>query len=116
MIGNPAVSVITDAYEKGIRNFDVPKAYQLCVNSVEKFGNGEKGYTPDPLGVSYTLEYAYTEWCVSQLAKSLGKTADETKYAARGESFKNIFDPEHGWFRPKDKDGNWVAWPALIQL
>jgi len=112
MIGNPAVSVITDAYEKGIRNFDVPKAYQLSVNSVEKFGNGERGYTPDPLGVSYTLEYAYTEWCVSQMAKSMGKTADEAKYAARGESFKNIFDPEHNWFRPKDKDGNWVRWPA----
>jgi len=112
MIGNPAVSVITDAYEKGIRNFDVAKAYRLSVNSVEKFGNGELGYTPDPLGVSYTLEYAYTEWCVSQMAKSMGKTADETKYAARGESFKNIYDPEHDWFRPKDKGGKWIPWPT----
>jgi predicted alpha-1,2-mannosidase len=112
MIGNPAVSVIADAYAKGIRNFDVPKAYDLCVGSVEKFGNGERGYTPDPLSVSYTLEYAYSEWCVSQLAKELGKPADEAKYAARGEDFKNIFDNEHHWFRPKDKDGNWVPWPA----
>ena len=111
MIGNPAVSVIADAYEKGIRNFDVPKAYQLSVNSVEKFGNGDKGYTPEPLSVSYTLEYAYADWCVSRMAKSMGKTADAAKYAARGEDFKNIFDPEKGWFRPKDKDGNWLAWP-----
>ena len=116
MIGNPAVSVITDAYEKGIRNFDVAKAYQLSVNSVEKFGNGDKGYTAEPFGIANTLEYAYTEWCVSQMAKSMGKTADETKYAARGEDFKNIFDPEKGWFRPKDKDGNWLAWPDSGRL
>jgi predicted alpha-1,2-mannosidase len=116
MIGNPAVSVITDAYEKGIRNFDVAKAYQLSVNSVEKFGNGDKGYTAEPFGIANTLEYAYTEWCVSQMAKSMGKTADEAKYAARGEDFKNIFDPEKGWFRPKDKDGNWLAWPDSGRL
>ena len=111
MIGNPAVSVITDAYEKGIRNFDVPHAYQLSVNSVEKFGNGDRGYTYEPFGISNTLEYAYTEWCVSQMAKSMGKTADEAKYAARGEDFKNIFDPVKGWFRPRDKDGNFLPWP-----
>ncbi len=111
MIGNPAVPVIADAYAKGIRNYDIPKTYALCVGSVEHTGNGDRGYTPDPLSVSYTLEYAYSEWCVSQLAKALGKTADEAKYAARGEDFKNIFDPEHHWFRPKDKNGNWVAWP-----
>jgi predicted alpha-1,2-mannosidase len=116
MIGNPAVSVITDAYEKGIRNFDVAKAYQLSVNSVEKFGNGDKGYTAEPFGIANTLEYAYTEWCVSKMAKSMGKTADEAKYAARGEDFKNIFDPEKGWFRPKDKDGNWLAWPDSGRL
>jgi predicted alpha-1,2-mannosidase len=112
MIGNPAVSVIADAYEKGIRNYDVAKAYQLSVGSVEKFGTGEKGYIPDPLGVSYTLEYAYDEWCVSQMAKSMGKTADAEKYAAEGEDFKNIFDDGKGWFRPKDNSGNWVPWPA----
>ena len=44
MIGNPAVSMIADAYNKGIRNFNVPKAYEYCRNSVEKFGNGKKGY------------------------------------------------------------------------
>jgi predicted alpha-1,2-mannosidase len=116
MIGNPAVSVITDAYEKGIRNFDVAKAYQLSANSVEKFGNGDKGYTAEPFSIANTLEYAYTEWCVSKMAKSMGKTADEAKYAARGEDFKNIFDAEKGWFRPKNKDGNWLAWPDSGRL
>jgi len=111
MIGNPAVSVIADAYQKGIRNYDVSKAYDLSVNSVEKFGNGKLGYTPEPLSVSYTLEYAYADWCVSTLAKALHKNEDAVKYAARGEDYKNIFDSEKGWFRPKDKDGNWLPWP-----
>jgi len=111
MIGNPAVSVIADAYQKGIRNYDVSKAYDLSVNSVEKFGNGKLGYTPEPLSVSYTLEYAYADWCVSTLAKALHKNEDVVKYAARGEDYKNIFDSEKGWFRPKDKDGNWLPWP-----
>ena len=111
MLGNPAVSVITDAYAKGIRNFDVQKAYRLSVNSVEKFGNGERGYTPEPLSLSYTLEYAYTDWCVSRMANWLSKPADEQKYASRGQNYKNIFDKEKGWFRPRDTTGKWLAWP-----
>jgi predicted alpha-1,2-mannosidase len=116
MIGNPAVSVITDAYQKNIRNFDVQKAYQLSVNSVEKFGNGDRGYTPEPLSIANTLEYGYFEWCVSTLAKSLGKTDDAKKYQQRGQSYRNIFDKEKDWFRPKDKDGKWLAWPESGRL
>jgi predicted alpha-1,2-mannosidase len=116
MLGNPAVSVIADAYAKGIRNFNVQEAYRLSVNSVEQFGNGDKGYTPEPLSMSYTLEYAYTDWCVSQLAKQLNKPADEKKYATRGGAYKNIFDADKGWFRPKDKDGKWLPWPDSARL
>lgn len=116
MIGNPAVSVIADAYVKGIRNFDVQKAYQLSVNSVEKFGNGERGYSYEPFGISNTLEYAYFDWCVSQLAKEMGKPADEKKYFDRSKDYQNIFDPEKGWFRPKDKDGKWLPWPEEGRL
>lgn len=108
MIGNPAVSVMADAYAKGIRNFDVNKGYQLAVSSVEKFGNGEKGYAG---GISTTLEYAYFEWCVSELAKGLGKTADQQKYFKRSRSYKNIWNTEKGWFRPKKDDGSWEEWP-----
>ncbi len=116
MIGNPAVSVIADAYAKNIRNFDVEKAYQLSVNSVEKFGNGEKGYVTDGFGISHTLEYAYFDWCVAQLAKSLGKHSDEEKYYKRAQAYHNIFDAEKGWFRPRDKDGKWEPWPAEGRL
>lgn len=116
MIGNPAVSVIADAYAKNIRNFDVEKAYQLSVNSVEKFGNGEKGYVTDGFGISHTLEYAYFDWCVAQMAKSLGKSADADKYLKKSLAYRNIFDAEKGWFRPRDKNGNWEAWPAEGRL
>jgi predicted alpha-1,2-mannosidase len=116
MLGNPAVSVIADAYAKGIRNFNVPGAYQLSVNSVERFGNGDKGYTPEPLSISYTLEYAYADWCVSQLAKQLHKPKDAEKYGLRSEGYKNIFNNDKEWFRPKDKDGRWLAWPDSGKL
>lgn len=111
MLGNPMTSVFADAYAKGIRNYDVNKAYELSVGSVEKFGNGEKGYTSGGIGIAQTLEYAYNEWSVAQLAKWLNHPADEKRYAARSLSYQNIFDRDKGWFRPKDDKGNWVAWP-----
>jgi len=116
MFGNPGVSVIADAYAKGIRNYDVAKAYNLCVGSVERFGNGDRGYAPQPNSIALTLEYAYAEWCVSQLAKWTGHSSDIAKYAARSKSYKNIFDKEKGWFRPKDSTGNWAAWPDSGRL
>jgi predicted alpha-1,2-mannosidase len=113
MIGNPAVSVIVDAYAKGIRTFNIDKAYEYSLNSVEKFGNGERGYSSD---ISTTLEYAYSEWCLSEFARMLGKPADATLYLKRSQSYRNIFDPSVGWFRPRDKDGNWEPWPARGRL
>lgn len=116
MFGNPAVSVITDAYAKGIRNYDVKKAYELSVGSVEKFGNGDKGYTSGGNSIALTLEYAYTEWCVSQLAGWLKHPQDVAKYAARSKSYKNIWDKDKGWFRPREDDGSWKAWPDSGRL
>jgi len=111
MIGNPAVSVITDAYAKGIRGFDVQKAYTYAKNSVEKFGNGSKGYSTGGLSVSLTLEYAYFDWCFGQLAGMLGKGADEKIYTARGSNYRNVFDTAKHWFRPRNDDGSWQDWP-----
>jgi len=111
MIGNPAVSVITDAYAKGIREFDVQKAYTYAKNSVEKFGNGSKGYSTGGLSVSLTLEYAYFDWCLGQLAGMLGKGEDEKIYTARGGNYRNVFDTAKHWFRPRNDDGSWQDWP-----
>ncbi|WP_238387707.1 GH92 family glycosyl hydrolase [Pararcticibacter amylolyticus] len=116
MIGNPAISVIADAYAKGIRGYDIKEAYQLCKNTAEKFGNGSRGYTFESFGIANTLEYAYFDWCVSRLASDLGRAEDAAKYQLRGQAYRNIFDPEVGWFRPKDKDGNWELWPEEGRL
>lgn len=111
MLGNPALSVLTDAYAKGIRGYDAEKAYRYAVNSSRRFGNDPLGYTPSELCISHTLEYAYTDWCVSQLAGMLGKTEDAAEFARKGQAYRNIFDPEKGWFRPRRADGSWEPWP-----
>lgn len=110
MLGNPALSVLADAYLKGIRTYDVEKAYQYAVNTSHKFGNNTLGYSPEPLSISHTLEYAYTDWCVAQLAKALGKEEDAKSFYEKGQAYHNVFDKEKEWFRPRNADGTWVAW------
>jgi len=116
MIGNPAVSMIADAYVKGIRNYDVQKAYQYALGTVKKFDNGKQGYTPGGLSISLTLEYAYADYCMSVLANALGHPAMAKLYAHKAMDYKNIFDPEKGWFRPRNEDGSWQDWPAKGRL
>jgi predicted alpha-1,2-mannosidase len=113
MVGNPAVPVITDAYNKGIRSFDLQKAYLYSKNSCEKFGNTEK---PHAMDISRTLEQGFDEWCLSQLADSLHHPEDIALYAKRSQSYREIFDADKGWFRPKEADGSWKAWPAEGRL
>jgi predicted alpha-1,2-mannosidase len=116
MIGNPAVVILADAYAKGIRNYDVAKAYEYARNSCERFGNGEKGYTGGEDGLSKTLEYGYSEWCLSRMAASLGKTSDSAVFAKRSQSYRHVFDDSVHWFRPKNEDGSWEPWPAEGRL
>ncbi len=111
MLGNPALSVLADAYAKGIRGYDVERAYRYAVNTSRLFGNDSLGYTPSDLCISHTLEYAYTDWCVSQLAARLGKTEDAKAFAQKSRAYRNIFDREKGWFRPRRADGSWAPWP-----
>lgn len=111
MLGNPALSVLADAYAKGIRGYDVERAYRYAVNTSRLFGNDSLGYTPSDLCISHTLEYAYTDWCVSQLAARLGKTEDTKAFAQKSRAYRNIFDREKGWFRPRRADGSWAPWP-----
>ena len=113
MIGNPAVSVIVDAFEKGIRRYDVNEAYRQCKNSVEKFGNGKRGFTPGSL--SCTLEYAYTDWCMGRFAESLKQTADASDYYGRSLAYTNVWCPDVKWMRTrlenaKDGSARWMPW------
>lgn len=111
MIGNPAVSVINDAYQKGIRNYDVRKAYLYCRNSVERDGNGKLGYVENM--ISHTLEHAYTDWCMGRFAESLGKESMAAKYYQKSLNYKNIWDEEVEWFRGKNARGLWREWEGI---
>jgi len=111
MIGNPALSVLADAHAKGIRNYDASKALTYAINTSKRFGNDSLGYSPGALSISNTLEYAYTDWCIAQLAKGLNKTETEQVYLAKSQAYRKIFDPEKGWFRPRKNDGLWEDWP-----
>ncbi len=114
MIGNPAISVLTDAYKKGIRNLDWDKAWKYAESSSQRSGNSEHGYVPN--SVSETLEYAYSEWCMAELAKALGKKDAEKKYRELALSYQHIYDAEHRCFRPRDEKGEFHTWPEKGRL
>ncbi|SHI70588.1 GH92 family glycosyl hydrolase [Pseudozobellia thermophila] len=108
MLGNPAVSVIVDAYQKGIRNYDVEKAFAYSKNTVEHTGNGSLGYSHN--NISKTLEYAYTDWALGTFAESLGKDKEAKTYLKKGQNYRNIWNDEVNWFRAKDSTGHWLDW------
>ncbi|HEY0175456.1 MAG TPA: GH92 family glycosyl hydrolase [Pedobacter sp.] len=118
MIGNHAIPVIVDAVFKGITGFDVNEAYEAVKNSSmtdhpnAPFTLWEKfHYMPENLqsqSVSITLEMAYDDWCVAQLAKKLGKTADYEHFMARSQFYKNLHDVKTGFFRAKNDEGKWI--------
>ena len=123
MDGDPAISVILDAYSKGIRGFDVEKAYAACrqtaagkngaTNRPENDFYMQHGYVPDgdpSPGVSWTLDNAYFDWCVGRLAMALGKTEDARLFSDRASNYKNIFDSSVGSMRAKNAAGEWIPW------
>ena len=119
MIGNHAIPVVVDAALKNLKGFELEKAYQACKTSstVEHenspFRSWEKyGYIPEDVvsqSVSITLEMAYDDWCVAQLAKKLGKTADYQHFMKRSAFYTNLFDSKTKFFRAKNKDGKWLT-------
>lgn len=116
MIGNPAISVLADARNKGILNVDDKTLLDLAVNTSEQFGNGAKGYFYKSLAVSNTLEYAYTEWCTGVLAKKMGHDSLAAVYFQKGQNYRNIFDDSAKWFRPRLENGAWEPWPKEGRL
>lgn len=115
MTGYHSVPVIAEAYFKGIRDFDVQKAYEAMETTMMQDQRSLKelkkyGYIPYDLGnesVTKTLEYAYNDWCVAQLAKALGKQEDYRYFSKRAESYKKLFDPETGFMRGRSSEGDW---------
>jgi len=119
MIGNHAIPVIVDAALKNLKGFDLEKAYQAVKTSsmVEHdnspFRSWEKyGYIPEDVvsqSVSITLEMAYDDWCVAQLAKKIGKIDDYQHFMKRSAFYTNLFDSKTKFFRAKNKDGKWLT-------
>ncbi|MDO5971917.1 GH92 family glycosyl hydrolase [Flavivirga aquimarina] len=115
MIGYHAVPVIVDAYFKNIP-IDAKKALEACVASATEKGRQidtymELGYVPtgenhENWSVSKTLEYAYNDWCIAQLAKALGENDIEKTFSKRANNWKNLYDDSSTFFRPKDAQGN----------
>lgn len=124
MDGDPAMAVILDAYVKGIRKFDVEKAYAACRQTAA--GIGMKTNRPDnefylqhgfvPEQISWTLDNAYFDWCVGQLAKHTGKTADAETFAQRGQNYRKIYDTDVQSMRAKDRDGKWIPWKGATEF
>lgn len=123
MIGSHVDAVYADAIAKNIGGFDPAKAYQyLRKNAFDippggPFGRGDMkqylslGYVPAKkdagYSVSATLDYAYDDWCLAQIARTLGKTDDATVLEKRAKNYEKVYDPEIGFFRPKKEDGSW---------
>lgn len=114
MSGYHSVSVIVDAILKGIYKGDAGAALAACVQTANKRqyeGIGayiDKGYVPADVSgtsVSNTLEYAYDDWCIAQLAKKLGKEDIYTTFSKRAESWKSLYDSAIGFMRPKNSAG-----------
>jgi len=116
MIGYHAVPVIADAYLKGIRNYDVDKAFEAMKHSAtrDKLGlNSYKNFGFIPVekeseSVSKTLEYAYDDWTMAQMAKDLGKESDYKTYSERAQYYKNVFDPSTQFMRGRFRN-TWFA-------
>ncbi|MDR1555881.1 MAG: GH92 family glycosyl hydrolase [Tannerellaceae bacterium] len=134
MLGYHAVPLIVDAYVKGLRNFDVEKAYEACVFSSsydtvhvspvinrrilhndlmsigKQYKNSQQGYIPSDKvnqAVAKGLEYAYNDWLIAQFAKDLGKTDDYARYEKLARNYTHYFDPSTGFMRGKRSDGSW---------
>lgn len=115
MTGYHSVPVIAEAYFKGIKGFDAEKAYEALKATMMQDDRNlkelkEYGYIPFNLGdesVTKTLEYAYNDWCVAQMAEALGKQEDYEYFSERAKAYKELFDPETGFMRGKSPEGKW---------
>lgn len=132
MIGDHAISVITDAYFKGIRDYDVDLARKAMLRSTvydttgiivhhpaiwewlmpkAKLYNDSLGFIPcdkELYAVSQGLEIAYNDWCIAKFAGSIGDKMVQTKFTERADRYKKYFDPLTGYMRGKTSDGKWV--------
>ena len=125
-LSNHLSALVAAAYAKGIRDFDVAKAYQAVYkNETEYRGRPVKvgktdlesfikqGYVPVEKAsrhgaVSHTLEFAYTSWCAAQMAKALEKNDDHAVLMKQASAYRHLFDPATRFLRPRRDDGRFI--------
>ena len=118
MPGYHAVPILADAILKDIRGFNYELAFEAMKNTAnedirESDFYRQFGYVPDDLdprqrGVTKTVEYAFDDWCIAQIAQKLGKQPDYEEFMKRSEYWRNVFDSQTGFTRSKDAQGNWM--------
>lgn len=124
MIGNHAISLLADAWVKGVRTFDPKKALEAYYHEATNKGpwgpaNGREGwkeyyvlgYVPYPQyreATAKTLEYAYDDFCGYALAKATGNKFYEDVFAKQMFNYKNVYDPSTGFMRGRKADGTWL--------
>lgn len=129
MVGNHSISLLTDAWVKGIRTFDPEKALKAYAHEAMNKGpwggaNGrvrwkdyyQLGYIPYPESMgstAQTLEYCYDDFCAYQLAKMTGNKFYEEVFARRIYNYKNVYDPSVGFMRGRKLDGSWADFDAF---
>jgi predicted alpha-1,2-mannosidase len=126
MIGSNSASLIADSYLKGIRGYDIETLYKAILKNTDSVGPvssvgrlgakyyNELGYVPYNAGINEnaarTLEYAYADFCISRLAGSLGRPAEEIeKFRKRAMNYKNVFDPGRKLMRGRNLDGSFQS-------
>ncbi|PRD49097.1 GH92 family glycosyl hydrolase [Sphingobacterium haloxyli] len=126
MVGNNSASVVADAYIKGLRGYDIETLYEALLKGANNEGPMtavgragapyyvDLGYVPYDVGINEnaarTLEYAYDDFAIYQLAKKLKKPkADLDLYRKRSQNYRHLFDPSSGLMRGKNKDGSFQA-------
>lgn len=126
MIGNNSASVVSDAYIKGLRGYDINTLYDALIHGANNEGPmsavGRKGveyynslgYVPYDVGINEnaarTLEYAYDDFAIWKLAKALNRPKEEIDlYARRSQNYRNLFDKQTGLMRGKNKDGSFQS-------
>lgn len=116
MIGYHSLPVLADAWAKGIRGYDGKMAFEAMKKLSESFRSGKSAYqqfgflpfNEDNQNVSKTLEYSFDDWCVSVLAKDFNE-ADYHFYASKGQFYRNLWDVQTNFMRPKNSNYEWFA-------
>lgn len=116
MIGYHAVSVMADAVAKGTTNADFNRILDACVHTAEvRYFDGlgdyiDMGFVPEDKSsnaVSKTLEYAYNDWCIAQIAKKAGRMDVYQQFMARSESYRKVYNATSGYMQPRLSNGSW---------